>query len=162
MRQRRVSPEQWNGLKNKPRLAYFNITAAIASLGLWLAGWLVDWAAGGIQQERVFFVAGPGATELLGQVSVSRNFAPDINRGRSHAGYESSFRQSVFHRSLQLSFSPDGRRLDADLDSFNPNKLPFGFLSHAIEVFGHKLGKLNGAKGTNPYNVAYRSSWECK
>lgn len=32
--QRGVSPEQWNHLRNKLRLGYFNITAAIAAAGL--------------------------------------------------------------------------------------------------------------------------------
>ena len=163
--QRGVSAEQWNSLPNKARLTYFNITAAIAALGLSLAGWLVDWGSGGIKQERVFFKAGPGATPLLAQVSVSRNFAPDIDpfKKLEHPGHENSYRQSVFHRSLQLSFNSDGTSLDADLDSFNPNLMPFGTLFHIAEVaFGHKIGKKLGSGLTNPYNVAYRSSWECK
>lgn len=56
MKQRGVSPEQWDHLRNKQRLGYFNITAAIASAGLSLLGWLVDWAAGGIQQDRHFLL----------------------------------------------------------------------------------------------------------
>lgn len=112
LQQRGVSPEQWNGLKNKARLAYFNIVAAISSVGLSLAGWLVDWEAGGIRQDRVFFIAGPGATNLSAQVSASRSFSPDLNQGRSHGAYNVSSRQNVFYRSLQLSFTPDGRRLD--------------------------------------------------
>jgi len=51
LQERGVTPEHWNHLKNEERLGYFNITAAISALGLSLAGWLVDWAAGGIQQD---------------------------------------------------------------------------------------------------------------
>ncbi|HEY6660206.1 MAG TPA: RHS repeat-associated core domain-containing protein, partial [Pyrinomonadaceae bacterium] len=167
LRQRGVTPEQWDGLKNKARLAYFNIVAAITSVGLSLAGWLVDWSEGkGIQQDRVFFIAGPGATNLSQQVAASSSFSPDINKGRDHPGYEDSSRQNVFFRSLQLSFSPEGNRLDADLDTFNPNWNgggPVGFVLHGLSVFSNKVSHFFGAGGkTNPYNVAYRSSWECK
>ena len=167
LRQRGVTPEQWDGLKNKARLAYFNIVAAIASVGLSLAGWLVDWSEGrGIQQDRVFFIAGPGATNLSAQVAASRSFSPDINGGRSHPGYEVSSRQNVFFRSLQLSFTPQGDRFDADLDTFNPNMNgggPLGFVLHGLSVFSNRVSDFFGGSGkTNPYNVAYRSSWECK
>ena len=57
----RFSFQQWNAPEKQA-------AAAIAALGLSLAGWLVDWAAGGIQQDRVFFVAGPEASNLVGQV----------------------------------------------------------------------------------------------
>ncbi len=166
LRDRGVTPEQWDGLKNKARLAYFNIVAAITAVGLSLAGWLVDWAAGGIQQDRVFFIAGPGATNLAAQVKASSSFSPDINEGRSHPGYEDSHRQNVFFRSLQLSFTPEGNRLDADLDTFNPNMQgggPVGWVLHGLSVFSNRVSNFFGGSGkTNPYNVAYRSSWECK
>ena len=163
LQDRGVTPEQWNHLANKQRLGYFNITAAIASLGLSLAGWLVDWAAGGIQQDRVFFVAGPGASNLVGQASASGRFTPGTNPRSEHGDYTSSFRQGL-HPSLQLSFTPDGRRLDADLDSFNPTAGPFGLLGHIAEVgLFHTASRFFGGSGrTNPYNVAFRSSWECK
>lgn len=166
LRQRGVTPEQWDGLKNKARLAYFNIVAAITSVGLSLAGWLVDWTAGGIQQDRVFFIAGPGATNLADQVKASSSFSPDANDGKSHPGYEDSHRQNVFFRSLQLSFTPQGNRLDADLDAFNLNlnsSYGIGSALHVLSVFSNKVSKFFGGSGkTNPYNVAYRSSWECK
>ena len=108
-------------------------------------------------------IAGPGATNLLEQVRGSRSFSPDINRGSAHGSFNVTFRQNVVQRSLQLSFTPDGRRLDADIDFFNPNKIPGEIAGHIFEVFSHKLSRLFGAGGkTNPYNVAYRSSWECK
>ena len=160
--QRGVSPEQWNHLRNKQRLGYFNITTAIAAAGLSLLGWLVDWAAGGIQQDRTFFIQGQGATNLLAQVRSSSIFSRDINNGGSHPGYEASYRQNTFLRSTQLSFSPDGRRLEADIDFFNPNRIPGGTILHLFEVITHSLGKVLGGTRTNPYNVAYRSSWECK
>ena len=163
LQERGVTPEQWNHLANKQRLGYFNITAAIASLGLSLAGWLVDWAAGGIQQDRVFFVAGPGASNLVAQANASGRFTPGTNPRSEHGDYTSSFRQGL-SPSLQLSFTPDGRRLDADLDSFNPSAGPFGLLGHIGEVFLlHTASRFFGGGGkTNPYNVAFRSSWECK
>ena len=54
--------------------------------------------------------------------------------------------------------SADGTRLDADIDRFNPNHpitAPFHLLGEVLPnfIFGRQ---------TNPYNVAYRSSWECK
>ena len=157
-----MTPEQWNALKNKQRLGYFNITAAIASLGLSLAGWLVDWAAGGIQQDRVFFVAGPGASNLVGQANASGRFTRSTNPRREHGDYTESFRQGL-HPSLQLSFTPDGRRLDADLDSFNPSAGPFGLLGHIGEILLHTVSRFFGGGGrTNPNNVAFKSSWECK
>jgi RHS repeat-associated protein len=162
LQERGVTPEQWNALKNKQRLGYFNITAAIASLGLSLAGWLVDWAAGGIQQDRVFWVAGPGASDLVGQVNATGRFTHGTNPRSEHGDYTESYRQGT-HRSLQLSFTTNGRRLDADLDSFNPTSGIFGFLGHAAEYFLHNTSKFFGGSGkTNPYNVAFRSSWECK
>lgn len=158
--QQGVSPEQWNSLKNKQRLGYFNITAAIAAAGLSLLGWLVDWAAGGIQQDRTFFRAGPGATNLLAQVRSSNLFS----RSNGHKpNNPEGYRFVSLIRSPQLSFSTDGLRLDADIDFFNPNKIPFGSFLHGVEVFTHTLGRLlGGGSRTNPYNVAYRSSWECK
>jgi hypothetical protein len=162
LQERGVTPEQWNALKNKQRLGYFNITAAIASLGLSLAGWLVDWAAGGIQQDRVFFVAGPGASNLVAQANASGRFSRGTNPRREHGDYTESFRQGL-HPSLQLSFTPDGRRLDADLDSFNPSAGPFGLLGHIGEILLHTASRFFGGSGrTNPNNVAFKSSWECK
>ena len=163
LQDRGVTPEQWNHLKNKQRLGYFNITAAIASLGLSLAGWLVDWAAGGIQQDRVFFVAGPGASNLVAQAAATGRFTNGTNPRFEHGDYTNSFRQGL-HPSLQLSFTSDGRRLDADLDSFNPSAGPIGFLGHLGEVLLlHTASRTFGGSGsTNPYNVAFRSSWECK
>ena len=88
LRQRGVSAEQWNGLTNKARLSYFNIVAAITAAGFSLAGWLVDWNSTnkGIQQDRVFFIAGPGATPLADQVKALNSFSPDINDGKDHPG----------------------------------------------------------------------------
>ena len=161
LQERGVTPEQWNHLKNKQRLGYFNITAAIASLGLSLAGWLVDWAAGGIQQDRTFFVAGPGASNLVAQVRSTGRFTAGSNPRSEHGDYTDSFRQGT-HPSLQLSFTTNGRRLDADLDSFNPSS-GAGIIGHIGEVFLHNVGRYLGGSGkTNPYNVAFRSSWECK
>jgi hypothetical protein len=157
-----VTPDQWNNLPNKSRLTYFNITAGIAGAGLSLSGWKVDWAAGGIQHERVFFKAGPDATNLLAQVRSSSSFGVDINRGREHGAYNQSYRQNSFHVSLQLSFTPDGSKLDADLDSFNPNRGFFGLLFHGSEVIGHKIGRLFGGRGTDPAAIGKRSNWECK
>jgi len=159
---RGVSPEQWNALRNKQRLGWFNIVAAIASAGLSLVGWLVDWAAGGIQQDRTFFRRGPGATNLLAQVRNSSIFSRDIGRGGLHGDYNESFRLKTFFRSTQLSFSPDGERLDADIDSFNPNRF-LTFIPHFFEVLSHLLGHLfGGGARTNPYNVGNRANWECK
>ena len=161
--QRGVTPDQWNALRNKQRLGYFNIVAAIAAAGLSLIGWLVDWARGGIQQDRIRFIQGPGATNLLGQVRSSGLFRSDIFNGRSHPGYEDSYRRNSFFRSLQLSFEPStGTRFEADLDIFNPNRAATGIL-HFFEGLTHFLGGIfGGGSRTNPYNVAYRSSWECK
>ena len=154
-----VSPTQWNALKNKQRLGFFNITAAIAAVGLSLAGWLVDWNAGGIRQDRVFFIQGPGATNLLGQVNGNRTL---FSQSNGHPGYPEGFRQNVTFNSLQLSFSTDGSRLDADIDIGRPGSFPFGFITHGLEYVAHKIGNiLGGGNKTNPYNVAYRSSWEC-
>ncbi len=159
---RGVTPEQWNALKNKQRLGYFNITAAIGALGLSLAGWIVDWAAGGIQQDRVFFVAGPGATNLVGDVIRSGRFTFSRNRPGEHGAYTEGYRQG-FSPSLQLSFTPQGTRFEADLDSFNPSAGFFGFLGHGVEYLLHNIGRRLGGSGkTNPYNVSFRSSWECK
>ena len=161
LRQRGVTPNQWDGLSNKARLGYFNIVAAITAAGLSLMGWVVDWTAGGIRQDRVFFVAGSGSTNLLGQVRVSPNFTQEpaiLARLGGHGEYDTSFRQNVFYRSLQMSFTSDGRRLEADLDVFNPLNVAGFFLHNGLEVIPHKI---NGGK-TNPYLVAYRSSWECK
>jgi len=155
--QRGVTPDQWNALRNKQRLGWFNIVAAIASAGLSLVGWLVDWAAGGIQQDRTFFRQGPGATNLQAQVRSSSIFSPDINRGGSHSGYSDSYRLNTFFRSTQLSFSPDGTRLEADIDIFNPNRGFFGAAFHFLgEILPHWLGGR-----TNPYNVGNRRNWEC-
>jgi len=52
--------------------------------GLSLAGWLVDWATGGIQQDRVFFVAGPEASNLVGQVTASGGFTHGRNPRSEH------------------------------------------------------------------------------
>lgn len=161
--QRGVTAEQWDRLRNKQRLGYFNIVAAIASVGLSLIGWLVDWARGGIQQDRTFFIQGQGATNLQAQVRGSSIFSPDVFNGRSHPGYPDSHRQNSFFRSLQLSFSTDGTRFEADIDFFNPNRGFGAILLHGVEAFSHTLGRLfGGGSRTNPYNVAYRSSWECK
>ncbi|HRH40082.1 MAG TPA: RHS repeat-associated core domain-containing protein [Pyrinomonadaceae bacterium] len=163
--ERGVSLEQWNKLKNKQRLGYFNIVAAIAAAGLSLVGWLVDWAAGGIQQDRTFFVAGSGASNLVNQVKSSGTFAFDINKGQNHPGYEDSWRHNPFSNSLQMSFDPGtGRKLEADIDLFNPNRTPWASVLHVLtEVVPHTLGKyLGGGTQTNPYSVAFRSSWECK
>lgn len=152
--QRGVSAEQWDSLRNKQRLGYFNIVAAMASAGLSLLGWLVDWAAGGIQQDRVFFMQGQGATNLLAQVMASSIFRPDKFGG-------GSFRSNSFTRSTELTFSSEGRRLEVDIDAFNPNRLG-SFFPHGFEILAHALGRfLGGGRKTNPYNVAYRSSWEC-
>lgn len=162
LQERGVTPEQWNALKNKQRLGYFNITTAIASLGLSLAGWLVDWAAGGIQQDRVFFVAGPGASNLVAQVTATGRFKHGKNPKSEHGDYVESYRQGT-HPSLQLSFTTAGDKLDADLDSFNPKGGAFSWLGHAVEYVLHNVGRRLGGSGlTNPYNVAFRSGWECK
>jgi RHS repeat-associated protein len=171
LRRRGVSPEQWDGLTNKARLAYFNIVAAITSLGLSLEGWLVDWTGTergrGINQDRVFFIAGPGATNLFDTVKAAGSgFTEDINKGKDHGIYRSSYRQDVFYKSLQLSFTPQGTRLDADLDFFNPNLNSshlIGTALHGLSVFSNMVSSFFKGSGlTNPYNVAYRSSWECK
>jgi len=171
LRRRGVSPEQWDGLTNKARLTYFNVVAAITSLGLSLEGWLVDWSGTergrGIEQDRVFFIAGPGATNLFDQVKApGSGFTIDINRGRDHGIYRESYRQDVFFRSLQLSFTPQGTRLDADLDTFNPNfnsSYVIGSGLHLASVFSNMVSNFfHGSGKTNPYNVAYRSAWECK
>jgi RHS repeat-associated protein len=150
---RGVSPEQWDGLKNKQRLGYFNIVAAFVKAGLSLAGWLVDWARGGIQQDRTFFIAGAGASNLFAQVSSSRLFK--LSNGHE-PDYPIGYRFKSFTRSLQLSFSTDGQRIDADIDFFNRRGI-LGNIFHGFEWLSHKLG---GAK-TNPYNVRFRESWEC-
>jgi RHS repeat-associated protein len=157
--QRGVTAEQWNNLRNKQRLGYFNIVAAIAAAGLSLIGWLVDWARGGIQQDRTFFMAGSGATPLLAQVMSSSLF----KRSNGHPpNYPDGYRFNSLTRSLQFSFSGDGLRFDADIDFFNPRHGAFGFLGHAYEYAAHKLGRIFGGRNTNPYTVGSRSNWECK
>jgi RHS repeat-associated protein len=155
-----VTPDQWNNLPNKSRLTYFNVTSAIAAAGLSLSGWSVDWAAGGIQHERVFFIAGPNASDLAGQVISTQRFNHGTNPRSEHGDYTDSFRGGI-HPSLQLSFTTDHKRLDADLDNFNPSSGPFGLLFHLSEVTGHKLGQLFGGMGTDPVSVGKRSNWEC-
>lgn len=157
--QRGVTPDQWNALRNNQRLGWFNIVAAIAAAGLSLIGWLVDWARGGIQQDRTFFKAGPGATNLYSQVMSSSIFS----RSNGHKpNYPDGYRFNSLTRSLQLSFASDGMRFDADIDSFNPERGPFGFLGHAYEVVSHILGRIFGGTKTSPYSVGSRSNWECK
>jgi hypothetical protein len=155
-----VTPEQWNNLPNKNRLAFFNITAAIAAAGLSLEGWRVDWAAGGIKHDRVFFIAGPGASNLVAQVRATGMFNHGHNPRSEHGDYSDSFRAGL-HPSLQLSFTPEGDRLDADLDSFNPSRGLFGLVGHISEVLGHKLGSLFGGQGTDPVAIGNRRNWEC-
>ena len=155
-----VTPEQWNNLPNKNRLAFFNITAAIAAAGLSLEGWRVDWAAGGIKHDRVFFIAGPGASNLVAQVRATGMFNHGHNPRFEHGDYSDSFRAGL-HPSLQLSFTPEGDRLDADLDSFNPSRGLFGLIGHISEVLGHKLGALFGGQGTDPVAIGNRRNWEC-
>jgi hypothetical protein len=153
--------EQWNALDNDQRLGFFNVTGAIGNAGLSLDGWSVDWAGGGIKQDRTFFSAAAGAVNLLGQVENSKSFSPDIGKGGEHQAYNASFRQSVLHRSLQLSFTPDGSKLDADVDIFNPNLqggFGIGTIFHIVEVASNKLGK----KLTDPHSVAFKYNWECK
>jgi len=146
-------------LRNKQRLEYHNIVAANAAAGLSLIGWLVDWAAGGIQQDRTFFRQGPGATNLLYQVRNSSIFSP--GSGSLHGAYSVSFRLNSSLRSTQLSFTPDGLRLDADIDVFNPNRFPSA-LGHIFEVLAHIFGRFfGGGTRTNPYNVGSRKNWEC-
>jgi len=88
--------------------------------------------------------------------------------GKSHPVYSIGFSQDVFIRSLQLSFSENGKGVDADIDLFNPNSAIFhpsfwfpsfllGFILHAFEVLIHKI--TGGV--TSPYRVAYRENWEC-
>jgi RHS repeat-associated protein len=166
---RGVSAEQWNNLGNNQRLGYFNIVAAIAAAGLSLFGWVVDWDTDrGIHQDRVFFIRekNVGATRLLEQVQNASNFEFDIGTWlgfAEHANYTESYRQTVFFRSLQMSFTPNGRRLDADLDMFNPNVPSGGLLLGLLLHFGVEYipNKITGGK-TNPMNVAYRNSWECE
>ena len=155
-----VTPTQWNGLKNKQRLGYFNITAAIAAVGLSLFGWMVDWAAGGILQDRVHFIAGQGATNLKQQVSGnSRLFHP----AAGHEGYPDSWKQNVSTRTGQFSFSPDGRKMEVDIDFGGWGSSFGGSFLHGVEVLEHFFGHIiGGGSKTNPYNVAYRSAWECK
>jgi RHS repeat-associated protein len=155
-----VTPEQWNNLPNKNRLTFFNVTAAIAAAGLSLEGWRVDWAHGGIKHERVFFVAGPGASNLMGQVRATGMFNHGTNPRREHGDYTDSFRAGL-HPSLQLSFTPDGTRLDADLDSFNPSRGLFALVLHGAEVTGHQIGHLFGGQGTDPVAIGNRKNWEC-
>jgi len=156
---RGVSPDQWNALRNKQRLGYFNIVAAIAAAGLSLFGWLVDWARGGIQQDRTFFKQGPGATDLLAVVRSSSIFSPSNGHPPNNP---IGFRSNSFFRSTQLSFSSLGMTLDADIDFFNPGRNALSFIGHAYEVVAHFLGRIFGGTRSNPYNVAYRTSWECK
>jgi hypothetical protein len=159
LRQRGVSPEQWDNLKNKQRLGYFNVVGAIKRAGLSLIGWIVDWAAGGIRQDRVFFAAAVGAINLFAQVISSSVF----RRSNGHEpDYPIGFRFNSLTRSLQLSFSRDGRRIDADVDYFNPNRGVGGTIGHWYEVVSHILGNIFGGTKSNPYNTRYRSSWECK
>jgi hypothetical protein len=155
-----VTPEQWDNFPNKSRLTYFNITSAIAAAGLSLEGWKVDWAAGGIQRDRVFFIAGPGASNLVGQVRATGRFNQGTNPRSEHGDYTESYRGG-FHPSLQLSFTPEGTRLDADLDSFNPSRGLFGLLFHGAEVVSHFIGRAFGSRTTNPLAVGSRSNWEC-
>lgn len=155
-----VSPTQWNGLKNKQRLGYFNITAAIAAVGLSLFGWMVDWAAGGIQQDRVHFVAGQGATNLRQQVAGNTRL---FHSAPGHEGYPDSWKQNVTTRSAQISFSPDGRKMEVDIDFGGSGTNFLGTTIHVFEWLAHQFGHfIGGGSKTNPYNVAYRSSWECK
>ena len=154
-----VTPDQWNALRNKQRLGYFNIVAAIAAAALSLLGWLVDWAAGGIQQDRTFFKQGPGATNLLAQVRNSSIFSR--GSGALHGEYNVSYRLNSSLISTQLSFTSDGLRLDADIDIFNPNRFPSA-LGHIFEVLAHVFGRFfGGGTRTNPYNVGSRKNWEC-
>jgi RHS repeat-associated protein len=134
--QRGVSHEQWDNLKNKQRLGYFNIVAAFAKAGLSLVGWLVDWERGGIQQDRTFFIAGAGATNLFSQVMSSNLFASSNGH---KPNYPKGFRFNSFHKSLQLSFSLDGLRIDADIDFFNRKGI-LGNIFHGFEWLSHKLG----------------------
>ncbi len=130
-----VSASQWNSLSNNQRLGFFNFTGAIAAAGLSLSGWRVHWDAGGIQQDRTFFVAGAGATNLLVQVQASNPFSRDTGDGHGayHGAYSESYRRNVFSKSLQLSFTRDSKYLDADIDRFSP--LAFDRLSHVGKMF---------------------------
>lgn len=126
-----VSASQWNSLSNNQRLGFFNVTGAIAAAGLSLSGWRVHWDAGGIQPDRTIFVAGAGATNLLVQVQASNPFSRDTGDG--HGAYSESYRRNVFSKSLQLSFTRDGKYLDADIDRFSP--LAVDRLSHVGKMF---------------------------
>lgn len=137
----------------------FNIVAAITGAGLSLMGWFVDWASGGIQQDRVFWQAGVGAVTLFVTVSSSSLFEPSNGHGSSHP---IGFRFKSLRRSLQLSFSTNGMRIDADIDYFNPSRSVGGFIGHAYEVLSHFFGRIFGGRKTNPYNTRFRSAWECR
>ena len=152
--ERGVSPEQWNSLKNKQRLGYFNMVASVTSFGLSLAGWIVDWDKDkGIQQDRVFFKQGVGATSLLSLVDSSKLIS---KRGPS-------YRSNTLTRSTEFTFSDEGRKLEIDIDIINPySAIPIGGILHFFELVAHEIGGLYGGGKTNPYNVAYKSSWECK
>ena len=153
-----VTADRWNALSNDQRLGFFNIVTAVGKAGLSLDGWVVDWDAGGIQQDRTFFkFVGVGLPTLLSQVQAS-GFRRDIGGGREHPGYEDSYRQNREFISLQMSFNPsDGTRLEADLDIFNPNFPNPSILGGLFHLFEVEFGGT-----TNPYNVAQRDGWECR
>jgi hypothetical protein len=156
LKQLGASWEDWIGLNNNQRLGYFNITGAIRSAELSLSGWSVQ----EIQQDRVFFVAGAGANDLRAQARATHKFSRDIGGGGQHPGHNDSYRQDSFSPSLQLSFSQDGKSLDADLDNHNPNPKGgwgIGTILHGIDVLDNRINN----KRTDPYSVAQRNNWEC-
>ncbi|MGH9949585.1 MAG: hypothetical protein ACRD6X_20625 [Pyrinomonadaceae bacterium] len=148
-----------NGKERKNYGAGYKAKVAMEAVaGLSLMGWFVDWDAGGIQQDRVFWIAAAGAVNIFVQVSSSNLFS----RSNGHPPRNPiGFRFKTLKRSLQLSFSRDGNRIDADIDYFNPTRGIRGAIGHVYEVLAHIFGRLFGGRKTNPYNTRFRSSWEC-
>jgi hypothetical protein len=163
----RVDPARWDALENnKDRLGFLNVTGAVIVVPLEFEGLEIDWqlASPSIRQDRIFLT---NADQFyITAIVHGSKFSCDIGGGGSHPGYPDSHRHNVFHKSLQLSFSHNRiKGLEADVDIFNPNPkggYGLGLLLHSFEVLLHTLGRTFGGSGrTNPYNVAFRSNWEC-
>jgi hypothetical protein len=108
----------------------------------------------------VIFAAGSGANDLRAQMKATHNFSRDIGGGGRHPGHGDSYRQDKFSPSMQLSFSPDGKSVDADLDNHNPNPnggFGLGLILHGIDVAKNRKNNTR----TDPYSVAQRYNWEC-
>lgn len=155
-----VTPRQWDSLKNNQRLGFFNVTYAITSRVGTLDGIQVDWDfEKGIQQDRVFLRGTRAFFAIAGRSDFSRG------DGSLHGDYFISFRENVFHKSVQLSFVRKRNRLDPDIDIFNPSLKDgylIGTIFHGFEVLWNNLRRWFGGNGrTSPFAVRFKDNWEC-